>query len=287
MLLTSPMKDSMLFINEGVFMKTRVHQGGSSKLVLIIPLVVAFMTIIAAAVFGTLSTDIRSRASYDGVAKCTSACNTTGRNAAFITDKAACALDCPAVVSGEMTCNQFCKENVRGAGTVTNRRGEERDWSAGSVCMRECNQWVADPCSNKGAVCKYAVGRNASEAKSQCAAACKTVKSGEKSCESAFSGGALRAVNSQAVPVLLSSCKKYFGDQTPSGTPSASGTPAPTTAATFSCTDKCNGVPSAYRPTCMSMCAQFNNGTRTCPSGCSMANSQMQSTCTQLFCSGQ
>jgi hypothetical protein len=268
-------------------MKIRPQKDHASKLVFIIPLAAAFMTIIAAAVFGTLSTDIRSRASYNGVAQCTKACNTTGKNAAFITDKAACALDCPAVVAGEMACTQFCRENVRGAGTVTNKRGEERDWSAGGVCMQQCNQWVADPCSSKGAVCKFAMGKNAGEAKSQCASACTSVKSGEKSCEAAFSGAAVKGVNNQIVPALLSSCKKYFGNQTPSGTPPASGTPSPTSAAAFSCADKCDGVPSAYKPTCMSMCTQFNNGTRTCPTGCSMANSQMQSTCTQLFCSGQ
>lgn len=269
-------------------MKARLRQDRSSKLVLIIPLVIAFMTIIAAAVFGTISTDIRSRASYNGVAQCTKACNASGRSAAFITDKAACALDCPAVVSGTMNCAQFCKENVKGAaGTVTNKRGEERDWSAASVCMKQCNQWAADPCDSKGTVCRFAVGKNASEAKSQCITACTSVKSGEKSCATAFSDAALKAVNERAIPALFASCKKYFGDQVPSGTPSLSGTPAPTTTASFSCSEKCSSVPSNYKPYCTSICTQFNNGTRTCPTGCNMGNSQMQSTCTELFCPTQ
>lgn len=116
----------------------------SSPMVLVIPLAIAFVVILAAAMFGRIRTENRSRASYSGLQQCTAACNTTGRAAAFIKDKAACALDCPAVIAKTMTCAQFCTENVKAAsGTNTNpTTGAERDWSSQEVCRKQCNQWV-------------------------------------------------------------------------------------------------------------------------------------------------
>lgn len=122
-------------------MKNYTKKGSSSPMVLVIPLVIAFVVVVAAAMFGRISTENRSRASFDGVSLCTKACNTKNvRAAKYIKDKAACALDCPSVVAGSMTCGDFCKENVRAA-AGTNPTNDH-DWSSQGICVNQCKQWV-------------------------------------------------------------------------------------------------------------------------------------------------
>lgn len=181
-------------------------------MVLVIPLAIAFVVVLGAAMFGRIRTENRSRASYDGTKQCVAACNKTGIAARFIKDKAACVLDCPAVVAQTMTCNQFCSENVKvAAGTTPN----DNDWSSQDICKKQCNQWVTK-------------------------------------------GG--------------------------SPTPSVSGIPQPTPTQ-FNCTEKCQSVPTAYKPLCTLTCNQFNTGKKTCPKGCSSGTAQIKQTCMQLFCS--
>ncbi len=126
-------------------MKNYSTKHTSSPMVLVVPLAIAFVVILAAAMFGRIRTENRSRASYSGIEQCTTACSSTGRNARFVKDKAACTLDCPAVVAKTMTCDQFCEENVKSvSGSSTNpTTGAEREWSSIAICKRQCTAWVA------------------------------------------------------------------------------------------------------------------------------------------------
>lgn len=170
----------------------------SSPLVLLIPLVVAIAVVITAAIISNKQTYTRSKASFDPEQACINACNDAPRG---VKDRAACALDCPAVADGTMSCNTFCRQNV----SLKNA-----NQAAQKECRARCNTWVGNPCDANGAVCKLAKGRNGGLAESQCATACNSVKDEDATCDETMTQASLSAVFSQLVPQVRQSCKKYF-----------------------------------------------------------------------------
>ena len=88
------------------------YKAHSSPWVLIVPLVIAIVVVVSAAYLSQRAAYTRSKASFDPVQACVDTCNKEYRKN-VIKDPAACALDCPVVVAGDMTCKEFCQENVK------------------------------------------------------------------------------------------------------------------------------------------------------------------------------
>lgn len=235
----------------------------------LIPLIIALAVVAGATVFAQLTTENRSKASYDPTKACVQACNKAGT---WVKDAAACALDCPSVISGTMSCTSFCKENVRQA-SRTNNQGEEK--TSMGVCTATCNKFT-NPCST---VCNGA-GKYAASCNTQCNA----VDEGQKTCAEAFSQAAFPGVGKKYIQLYQKRCEARFGDTLqPKPTGGASPTPE-TTPVSINCTGVCQGLPAAVSARCATICMQFNAGQRSCPSGCNNTGSYQQQ-CMQAFCS--
>lgn len=112
------------------------HKVNSSPMVLIIPLVIAAIVVIGAALISKNSNEVRSKADWDPLKRCTVAC----RNTNMFKETGACSLDCPLVVNGTMTCTAFCQENVkerRGEGSATTYMYDSQI----RTCNNQCANW--------------------------------------------------------------------------------------------------------------------------------------------------
>ncbi len=118
----------------------------SSLYVLIIPLVIAFIVIMAAVVFGKNSTELRSKAASSGWQQCINACNTGFNNTQrwIVLDPARCAAGCKAtVVDKSMSCQNFCTDTFNTNVSQINKSNAKRDNSYGvQYCKNMCNVWV-------------------------------------------------------------------------------------------------------------------------------------------------
>lgn len=169
--------------------------------ILITQLIVVGLILAGVAIFLNSNFELRSKAAFNPSQACTSACRS---GAIWIKNAGACALDCPNVASGAMSCNTFCSENVKpSADTQTGQTSQ-------SICRKSCERWVGDPCSNNGQVCKFANGADKGLAKSQCSTACNLVKDEEQTCDEAMTQASLSAVMNQLVPAIQQACIKYF-----------------------------------------------------------------------------
>lgn len=220
-------------------------KSASSPWVLIVPLVIAIIVVISAAILSQKAAYTRSKASFNPTQECVKFCNTkyggdqSLTSGSPIKDAAACALDCPAVVATQsaMTCNEFCQENVKPVSHQTTSCGSAdkikkcqancgtTNWqckqdcenkfecpivSSIGTCKTQCQSWKGDPCDAQGAVCKEAIGAKRGEAKTQCAAACELVKEEEKTCDEAMTASSLSSVNETYRKKVLTNCKNYF-----------------------------------------------------------------------------
>jgi len=184
--------------------------------VLIIPLVIAIVIVLSAAILSQRAAYTRSKASFDPVQACVDTCNKDYRKN-VIKDPAACALDCPAVVAGDMTCKDFCKENVKAFSPTRLNPTQQARVDAGgqypgtiSACKATCGTWVANPCSATGAVCKDAIGAKKNEAKAQCNTSCELVKNEANTCAEVMTVASLSAVKREMVAKVRSNCQNYF-----------------------------------------------------------------------------
>lgn len=226
----------------------------SSPMVLIIPLLIALGVILTAAIVTNINGDTRSKAEYNPTLQCISTCNSSSKIGSLVIKPADCVLDCPKVANGTMNCSQFCSENVRAMVNARERNSH-------GECVAQCAQWVANPCANDGAVCRFALGKNEPTAKSQCATACNKVKTNTSSCDLAMTQSAMPAVNLQVLGQVQQSCRNYFGTSDPP-TPTAgptpttgpSSTPTPTVALSPQCVVVCSKFPPAVRQKCMEIC---------------------------------
>jgi len=105
-----------------------------SPMVLIVPLVIAVIVVIGAAWVSTTKNEVRSQAAWDPLKRCLVTCG----NTKMIQDKAACSLDCPLVVEGNMTCTTFCQENVK---ERYSEGGSALYRSQIAACNNQCANW--------------------------------------------------------------------------------------------------------------------------------------------------
>lgn len=197
----------------------KYKKSSSSPWVLIVPLAIAIVVVLSAAILSQRAAYTRSKASYDPVQACVNFCNTPPKYGInLILNPAACALDCPAVTQGETACKNFCNENVK---RVTNQHPnptqQARLQTPGaslpnsiSACNQACNTWTGNPCAAQGAVCKEALGVKRDQAKAQCATSCELVKEEEYACDEVMTTASLSAVNASLRPKVLKNCKTYF-----------------------------------------------------------------------------
>ncbi len=100
----------------------------------LIPLIVAFVVIAVVVINAQQTQQTVSQASYSGLERCTNDCNSNNPQIANrIKNKGKCALDCPLVMDGSLSCKNFCSENVRGA--------DSQDQIAG-LCIVRCKKWI-------------------------------------------------------------------------------------------------------------------------------------------------
>lgn len=189
---------------EGVICMAKKYKQ-SSPWVLIIPLIIAIIVVLSAAVLSQKTAYTRSKASYNPTQACINACNADYKQS-VIKNPAACALDCPDVASREMSCKDFCKENVK----PIVAQGANNTISSMEVCVEQCRSWIGNPCTAEGAVCKIATGKNKSAAKSQCARSCNLVNDDVYTCNEVMTTASLSAVAAQIVPMVRNNCIKYF-----------------------------------------------------------------------------
>lgn len=106
----------------------------SSPWTLLLPLIVAFVVIAVVVINAQQTQQTVSNASYSGLQQCTNDCNSNNPQFANrIKNKGKCALDCPKVMDGTLTCSNFCSRNVRGA--------EGQNKVAG-LCGLRCKRWI-------------------------------------------------------------------------------------------------------------------------------------------------
>lgn len=111
----------------------------SSPMTFIVPLTAAFVLVAGAMVIsGASQGDNRSHASFNGTQQCVKECNSNGPLAGFIKNNGACALDCPRLMSGNMSCSKFCNQNINDKPYTANGQSKP----AVDVCVVQCKRWV-------------------------------------------------------------------------------------------------------------------------------------------------
>lgn len=163
----------------------------SSPWTLLLPLIVAF-AVIAVVVINALQTQQTvSKASYSGIEHCTSDCNSNNPNIGNrIKNKGKCALDCPKVMNGSLSCKDFCSQNVKGADGETKVAG---------MCMIRCRQWInkddgsesvtgasgaTSTTTTTGFNCSDKCSKLQGSQNSQCISTCNAFNAGTKTCPS-------------------------------------------------------------------------------------------------------
>ena len=170
----------------------------SSALVLIIPLVIALVVVLSAKVLTGTKTNTESKAEFNPTAECLASCDNR-----MVKDKAACKLDCGPVIAGTMTCDTFCKENVK---PVTSQTLYNSKSTVGE-CKKLCAKWTADPCrTSTGGICGGSVKMGNAVA---CQSACNEGKDEEKTCAEAFVPAAF-SENDQSIDVYKMRCIAVF-----------------------------------------------------------------------------
>lgn len=125
--------------------KYPTKKSASSLLTFIIPLIIAVGVIIAAVVYGTYSTEIRSKASANGWQRCIDTCNNGFKGFAtqyIVLDPAKCAADCTTtVVNNAMSCQQFCTTNFTHNTSQLNPENRNNSYQI-QYCKNMCMTWV-------------------------------------------------------------------------------------------------------------------------------------------------
>ncbi len=254
-------------------LKKRKPSKAFSSVFKVLALIVIISAVIASALmFGKISTENRGQAAYDPVNKCMQSCEASK----FVKNKADCKADCLEVKKGEMTCREFCTENVRFAQNDNN--------DSITVCNKTCNSiFNPNPCAE---VCQIA---SKSQYATKCTEQCKTVENKQKSCDQAFTSQIFPGAPADLLNFVKAACVKWFGDTTPTPSISPTATPSATpsvtpTIAPHDCDEVCSGMSGVSAQICKSVCNQFNTGKRTCPTGCDKLPSQYKQKCMTELC---